>query len=140
MNEPVTFTKRRPVLFLHEWDRPFHKKSQTNGFGQGVVHYSAWVSLVLMLTAFGALKVIKFPPVTGTKARLFIPTATGNVSLWELGFYSYSMNKIANIPNTGSYSWVLPEHLPTDIQLQLRATHYYATIGALELTNRQGAK
>ena len=113
-----------------------------NHFSQGEVQYwngTAWIKAASFKDT-KTVKVIKFPPVTGTKARLFIPTATGNVSLWELGFYSYSMNKIANIPNTGSYSWVLPENLPIDIQLQLRANHSYARSGEIEITNGSGRK
>jgi|GEM_PF-215958 len=113
-----------------------------NHFSQGEVQYwngTAWIKAASFKDT-KTVKVIKFPPVTGTKARLFIPTATGNVSLWELGFYNYSMNKIANIPNTGSYYWVLPENLPTDIQLQLRANHSYARSGEIEITNGSGGK
>lgn len=108
-----------------------------NHFSQGEIQYwngKAWLKAA-SFSDTKTVKVIKFPPVTGTKARLFIPKSSGNISLWELGFYSYSINKIANIPNTGNYTWNLPENLPKDIQIQLRSNYSYARSGKIEITN-----
>jgi len=113
-----------------------------NHFSQGEVQYwngTGWIKAA-SFTDTKTVKVIKFPPVTGTKARLFIPSATGNVSLWELGFYSYSKNTIANVLNTGSYSWTLPEKLPADIQLQIRANYSYARSGIIKITGGSETK
>jgi len=107
-----------------------------NNFSQGEIQYwngTSWIKAA-SFTDTKTVKVIKFTPVRGSKARLFIPNATGNVSLWELGFYSYSKNTIATIPNTGTYSWALPKNLPAEIQIQVRANYSYARSGNIQIT------
>ena len=104
-------------------------------FSQGEIQYwngTAWIKAA-SFTDTKTAKIIKFTQVTGSKARLFIPTATGNVSLWELGFYSYSKNTIASIPNTGSYTWTLPSNLPAYIQVQVRANYSYVRSGNINI-------
>ena len=111
-----------------------------NHFSQGEIQYwngTSWIKAA-SFTDTKTVKVIKFTPVTGSKARLLIPTATGNVSLWELGFYHYSRHAIANIPNTGSYSWALPKNLPADIQIQIRSNYSYARSGNIQITDGPG--
>jgi hypothetical protein len=106
-------------------------------FSQGEIQYwngKDWIKAA-NFTDDKTVKVIKFPPVSGTRARLFIPKSTGNISLWELGFYGYSVKKIANTPNTGTYTWNLPENLPSDIQIQLRANYSYARSGNIQLAS-----
>ena len=111
-----------------------------NHFSQGEIQYwngTSWIKAA-SFTDTKTVKVIKFTPVTGSKARLLIPAATGNVSLWELGFYHYSRHAIANIPNTGSYSWALPKNLPADIQIQIRSNYSYARSGNIQITDGPG--
>ncbi len=68
----------------------------------------------------GPALTISFDPILCTKARLLIQNATGQPTIWELGFFHYATHLLDSIPNSGSYQWTIPDSLTDSITIVLQ--------------------